>query len=167
MLSYIGIYWQVAKSLSKKIHSINLAYLSKMILQLHNSFTFLWISDISMDHPTCTIFFQLPGRANTARHKQFRFLGCTDDNFLAQVKNKPKRGHCSHTSIKEELVAVVKTEDSLGCSEHGMMTFRILRGGSKAQKLNHKIWPQENILWSVQGSARKNPMGAGPWKKKK
>jgi len=56
-------------------------------------------------------------------------------------------------SKKEELVGNVKLEGSLGCSEHEMAEFKILRAVMRAQQQAHYPGVQESRLWSLQGSA--------------
>jgi len=74
----------------------------------------------------------------TARHTQFwRFLQSIDDNFLMQVVEDPtRRGALLDLVLmkKEGLVEDVKAGGSLGCSDHEMVNFRIMRGGSRATK---------------------------------
>jgi len=73
---------------------------------------------------------------HTARHMQFRrFLQSTDDNFLMQVVEEPmRRGALLDLKLtnKEGLVEDVKVGDSLSCSDHEMVEFRILCGGSRS-----------------------------------
>ncbi|GAB0206941.1 hypothetical protein GRJ2_003159700 [Grus japonensis] len=75
-------------------------------------------------------------KGNTARHTQSRmFLQSTDDNFLTQVVEEPtRRGVLLDLVLtnKEGLVGDVKAGGSLGCSDHEMVEFRILRGRSRA-----------------------------------
>jgi len=71
-----------------------------------------------------------------ARHTQSRrFLQSINDNFLMQVEEEPRRRGMLLDLVltnKEGLVEDVKAGDSLGCSDHEMVEFRILRGGSRA-----------------------------------
>ncbi|GAB0205478.1 mitochondrial enolase superfamily member 1 [Grus japonensis] len=75
-------------------------------------------------------------RDNTAEHKQSRkFLECVDDNFLLQVIEEPMRRGAMLDLIftnKEGLVGDVKLKGSLGCSDHKMVEFRILRAARRA-----------------------------------
>ncbi|GAB0203482.1 hypothetical protein GRJ2_002813800 [Grus japonensis] len=75
-------------------------------------------------------------RGNTAECKQSRkFLECVDDNFLLQVIEEPTRRGAMLDLIltnKEGLVGDVKLKGSLGCSDHAMVEFRILRAARKA-----------------------------------
>jgi len=70
-------------------------------------------------------------RENIAGHKQSRhLLDCVDDNFLLQVIEKPTRRSAMLDVVltnKEEVVGNVKLKASLGCSDHEMVEFRILR----------------------------------------
>lgn len=64
---------------------------------------------------------------------------------------------------KEELVGDAKVKGSLGCSDHEMMLFRILRAGRRVKsKLTSGL--QESRLWPLQRSAWKCPMGCSQWK---
>ncbi|GAB0176082.1 hypothetical protein GRJ2_000073400 [Grus japonensis] len=75
-------------------------------------------------------------RDNTAGHKQSRrFLECIDDNFLLQVNEEPTRRGAMLDLVlnnKEELVGNVKLKGSLGCSNHEMVEFKILRAARRA-----------------------------------
>jgi len=70
-------------------------------------------------------------RDNTAGHKQSRkFLDCVDDNFLLQGTEEPTRRGAMLDLVltnKEGLVGNVKLKVSLGCSDHEMVEFKILR----------------------------------------
>ncbi|GAB0205806.1 hypothetical protein GRJ2_003046200 [Grus japonensis] len=74
-------------------------------------------------------------RDNAAERKQSRkFLECVDDNFLLQVTEKPTRRGAMLDLIltnKEGLVGDVKLKGSLGCSDHKMVEFRILRAARR------------------------------------
>jgi len=73
---------------------------------------------------------------HTARHMQSRrFLQSISDNFLMQVVEEPtRRGMLLDLVLtnKEGLVEIVKVGGSLGSSDHEMVNFRILHGGSRA-----------------------------------
>ncbi|GAB0209305.1 hypothetical protein GRJ2_003396200 [Grus japonensis] len=75
-------------------------------------------------------------RDNAAGHKQSRkFLECVNDNFLLQVIEEPMRKGAMLDLIltnKEGLVGDVKLKGSLGCSDHEMVEFRILRAARRA-----------------------------------
>ena len=75
-------------------------------------------------------------RDNTAGHKQSRrFLECVDDNFLLQVMEEPTRRGAMLDLVltnKEGLVGNVKLKGSLGCSDHEMVEFKILRAARRA-----------------------------------
>jgi len=72
---------------------------------------------------------------HTARQAQSRrFLQSIDDNFLMQVVEEPTRKGTLLDLLltnKEGLVEDVKTGGRLGCSDHEIVEFRILRGGSR------------------------------------
>ncbi|GAB0179465.1 hypothetical protein GRJ2_000411800 [Grus japonensis] len=76
-------------------------------------------------------------RDNTAGHKQSRrFLECIDDNFLLQgIKELTRRGAVLDLVLtnKEGLVGDMKLKGSLGCSDHEMVEFRILRTARRAR----------------------------------
>jgi len=73
---------------------------------------------------------------HTARQMQSkRFLQSIDYNFLMQVVEEPTRKGTLLDLVltnKEGLVEDVKVGGRLGCSDHEMVEFRILRGGSTA-----------------------------------
>ncbi|GAB0210021.1 mitochondrial enolase superfamily member 1 [Grus japonensis] len=75
-------------------------------------------------------------RDNTAERKQSRkFLECVNDNFLLQVVEEPTRRGAMLDLVltnKEGLVGGVKLKGSLGCSDHEMVEFRILRAARRA-----------------------------------
>ncbi|GAB0208807.1 mitochondrial enolase superfamily member 1 [Grus japonensis] len=75
-------------------------------------------------------------RDNAAEHKQSRkFLECIDDNFLLQVTEEPTRRGAMLDLVltnKEGLVGNVKLKGSLGCSDHKMVEFKILRAVRRA-----------------------------------
>ncbi|GAB0209359.1 hypothetical protein GRJ2_003401600 [Grus japonensis] len=75
-------------------------------------------------------------RDNTAGHKQSRkFLECIEDIFLLQVTEEPmRRGAVLDLVVtnKEGLVGDVKLKGSLGCSDHKMVEFKILRAARRA-----------------------------------
>ncbi|GAB0208907.1 hypothetical protein GRJ2_003356400 [Grus japonensis] len=75
-------------------------------------------------------------RDNTAGHKQSRrFLECVNDNFLLQVTEEPTRRGAMLDLVlpnKEGLVGNVKLKGSLGCSDHEMVEFKILRAARRA-----------------------------------
>ncbi|PKU45016.1 hypothetical protein llap_4670 [Limosa lapponica baueri] len=67
---------------------------------------------------------------NTAGHKQSRrLLESVNDNFFLQVIEKPMRSAMLDLVLtnKKELVGNVKLKGSLGCSDHEMVEFKILR----------------------------------------
>ncbi|GAB0177964.1 hypothetical protein GRJ2_000261700 [Grus japonensis] len=75
-------------------------------------------------------------RDNAAERKQSRkFLERADDNFLLPVTEKPTRRGAMLDLIltnKEGLVGDVKLKGSLGCSDHEMVEFWILRAARRA-----------------------------------
>ncbi|GAB0202677.1 hypothetical protein GRJ2_002733300 [Grus japonensis] len=79
-------------------------------------------------------------RDKAAECKQSRrFLECVDDNFLLQVIEEPTRRGAMLDLIltnKEGLVGDVKLKGSLGCSDHEMVEFKILRA---ARRVHSKL----------------------------
>ena len=75
-------------------------------------------------------------RGNTAGHKQSRrFLECVDDNFPLQVVEEPMRRGAMRDLVltsKKGLVGNVKLKGGLGCSDHEMVEFKILRAARRA-----------------------------------
>jgi len=70
-------------------------------------------------------------RENTSGHRESRrFLECVEDYFLLQVIEEPARRGAMLDLVltnKEGLVGNVKVKGSLGCSDHELMAFKILR----------------------------------------
>ncbi|GAB0185519.1 hypothetical protein GRJ2_001017200 [Grus japonensis] len=75
-------------------------------------------------------------RDNAAERKQSRkFLECVDDNFFLQViEESTRRGAMLDLILtnKDGLVGDVKLKGSLGCSDHEMVEFKILRAARRA-----------------------------------
>jgi len=76
-------------------------------------------------------------RDNTAGHRQARrFLECVDDNFLLQVIEEPMRRGAMLDLVltnNEVLVGNVKVKGSIGCSDHKMVEFKILRAARRVR----------------------------------
>ncbi|GAB0187672.1 hypothetical protein GRJ2_001232500 [Grus japonensis] len=107
-------------------------------------------------------------RDNAAEHKQSRkFLECVDDNFLLQVIEEPTRGGAMLDLVltnKEGLVGDVKLKGSLGCSDHEMVEFRILRAARRAcSKLTALDFSRADTLASS-GICLVEYHGTKPWK---
>jgi len=77
---------------------------------------------------------------NTAGHRQSRrFLDCVNDNFLLEMIEEPvRRGAMLDLVLtnKEGLVGNVRLKGKLGCSDHEMVEFKILRA---ARKVHSKL----------------------------
>ncbi|GAB0178017.1 hypothetical protein GRJ2_000267000 [Grus japonensis] len=73
---------------------------------------------------------------SAAERKQSRkFRECVNDNFLLQEIEKPTRRGAMQDLIltdKEGLVGDVKLKGSLGCSDHKMVEFKMLRATRRA-----------------------------------
>ena len=70
----------------------------------------------------------------TAGLKQSKFLKYTEENFLVQaIEGRTKKDAILDliSVDKEELFGNLKVRGSLGCSDHEMVEFRILREGKK------------------------------------
>jgi len=76
-------------------------------------------------------------RDNTAGHRQSRrFFKCVEDNFLLHVIEEPTRRGAMLDPVltnKEGLVGNVKVKVSLGCSDHEMVEFKILRAARRVR----------------------------------
>lgn len=86
------------------------------------------LSSLSMSFLTC-------GDQNWRHHSR----GGLEDGFLSQATEKPtRRGALLDLPLtsKDELVGDEKAEGSLGCSDHGMVELKILRG-RWAKKQDH------------------------------
>ncbi|GAB0175850.1 hypothetical protein GRJ2_000050200 [Grus japonensis] len=107
------------------------------------------MGDLNPPNDTCW-------RDSTSGHKQpMRFLECIDDNFLLQVIEEPtRRGAILDLVLtnQEGLVGNVKLKGSLGCSDHEMVEFKILRAArrahSKLTALDFKDCSREQTLAS-------------------
>ncbi|PKU46497.1 hypothetical protein llap_3216 [Limosa lapponica baueri] len=68
---------------------------------------------------------------NTAGHKKSRkFSECVDDNLLLQMVEEPARKRAMLDFVltkKEGVVGNIKLKASLGCSDHEIVEFKILR----------------------------------------
>jgi len=65
-----------------------------------------------------------------------RFLECIDDNALSQVIDIPTRGDAILDLMltnASELISDVKTGGSLGCSDHALVEFTVVRDMGKAR----------------------------------
>ncbi|GAB0203081.1 hypothetical protein GRJ2_002773700 [Grus japonensis] len=103
-------------------------------------------------------------RDNTARHKQSRrFLECIDDNFLLQaIQELMRRGAMLGLVLtnKEGLVGNVKLKGSLGCSDHEMVEFKILKA---ARRAHSKLIPLD--LSRADFGLFRDLLGRVPWDK--
>jgi len=80
-------------------------------------------------------------RDKTAGHRQpRRFLECTDDdNFLIQAIEDPMRRGAMLDLVltnQEGLVGTVKLKGRLGCRDHAMVEFKLLRA---VRRVNSKL----------------------------
>ncbi|GAB0176272.1 hypothetical protein GRJ2_000092400 [Grus japonensis] len=103
-------------------------------------------------------------RDNAAECKQPRkFLECVDDNFLLQVIEEPTRRGAMLDLIltnKEGLVGDVKLKGSLGCSDHKMVEFRILRA---VRRVHSKLTTLD--FRRADFGLFRDPLGRIPWDK--
>ncbi|GAB0179267.1 hypothetical protein GRJ2_000392000 [Grus japonensis] len=95
-----------------------------------------------------------------------RFLECVDDNFLLQVIEEPTRRGAMLDLVptnKEGLVGNVKLKGSLGCSDHEMVQFKILRqrGGRTASSLP---WTSGEQSLASSGICLVEYHGTKPWR---
>jgi len=99
---------------------------------------------------------------HTARQTQSRsFLQSIDDNFLMQVVKEPTRKGALLDLVltnKEGLVEDVKVGGRLGCSDHEIVEFRILSGGSRAISRIKTL-----DLRRADFGLFKKPLGGIPW----
>jgi len=100
----------------------------------------------------------------TARHAQSRrFLQKMDNNFLLQVVEEPTRKGALLDLVltkKEQLVEDVKAGGRLGCSNHEMVEFKILRGGSRVIS-KMKPWTSGDITLVSSRSYLEESRGPG------
>jgi len=79
-------------------------------------------------------------KISTASCRRFRrFLECIEDDFLSQVSNTPTRGVPAILDLMiinaSELIGAVKTGGSLGCSDHTLVEFTVLRDMGKVRSI--------------------------------
>ncbi|GAB0178067.1 hypothetical protein GRJ2_000272000 [Grus japonensis] len=109
-------------------------------------------------------------RDNTAgREKSRNFLECIDDNFLLQVTEElTRRGAMLDLVLtnKEGLVGNVKLKSNLGCSDHEMVEFKILRAVRRAhRRLTALDFRRADFgLLSPQGSCLVEYHRTKPWR---
>ncbi|GAB0176597.1 hypothetical protein GRJ2_000124900 [Grus japonensis] len=110
-------------------------------------------------------------RDNTAGHKQSRrFLECVDDNFLLQVIEEPTRRGAMLDLVltnKERLVGNVKLKGSLGCSDHEMVEFKILRAARKARRASSQPWTSGEQTLASSGICLVEYHGTKSWKEER
>jgi len=71
-----------------------------------------------------------------------RCLECIEDNFLNQVIDTATRGNAILDLMltnASDLIGDIKTGDSLGCSDHALVGFRVLRDMEKARSIVRTI----------------------------
>ena len=85
-------------------------------------------------------------KSSTASCRQSRrFLACIEDNFLSRIIDSPTRGDAildlMLTNVSE-LIGGVKIGGSLGCSDHGLVEFTLLRDMGKVRSIvrNLNFW---------------------------
>ena len=75
---------------------------------------------------------------NTGNHRSWGSVDCIDENFLTQVMDDLMRGGTLLDRITRKKVEVVEEEKvggNLGCCDHEMVEFVILKGGKKANNM--------------------------------
>ncbi|KAJ7424481.1 hypothetical protein WISP_28535 [Willisornis vidua] len=86
--------------------------------------------------------------------------GGFEDNFFIQVIEEPRRSVTLDLVLTnmEGLVGNVKLKGSLGCGDHGIVEFQILR---EARRAHSKLITLgfRRAVWSLQGSAWQSPVG--------
>jgi len=103
-----------------------------------------------------------------SRRQSRRFLECIEDNLSSQVIDSPTQGDAIldlRVTNVGELISDVKTGGSLGCSDHALVEFTVLRDTGKAKsivrtpnftKANFQLFKQ-----LVSRTPGKQPSGAG------
>ncbi|GAB0181809.1 hypothetical protein GRJ2_000646200 [Grus japonensis] len=102
---------------------------------LSHCLTGLMVKRFSLYTRICQCFEHIKCYMLAERKQSRKFLECVDDNFLLQVTEEPTRRGAMLDIIltnKEGLVEDVKLKGSLGCSDHEMVEFRILRAARRA-----------------------------------
>ena len=93
-------------------------------------------------------------RDGMAQHRQSRrFLDCVEVNFLLQVIEEPtRRGAVLGLVLtnREGLVGNVTLQGSLGCSDHEVVEFEIIRTVRKGTQHAHCPGLQQSRIWPLQ-----------------
>ncbi|KAK4816578.1 hypothetical protein QYF61_017968 [Mycteria americana] len=79
-----------------------------------------------------------------------RLLECIEDNFLAQVIDTPSRGDAILDLMVTnacDLISDVKIGGSLGCSDHALVEFTVLRDMGQSKRELHRQWKQGRVTW--------------------
>ncbi|KAK4827189.1 hypothetical protein QYF61_015151 [Mycteria americana] len=91
------------------------------------------------------------GKSSTASSRQSRkLLQCIEDNFLTQVIDTCTRGDAIldlMVTNASELISDVKIGGSLGCSDHALVEFTVLRDMGQGKKELHRQWKQGQVTW--------------------
>jgi len=72
--------------------------------------------------------------------KSKKLLECVEDNFLSQIIDTPIQGDAILDLLvtnASELISDAKTGGSLGCSDHALVEFTVLRDMGQAKS---KVW---------------------------
>ena len=97
-----------------------------------------------------------------------RLLECIDNNFLSQIIDSPTRGDVildQMVTNASELIGHIKTGGSLGCSDHVLVEFAVLRdvgqAKSKVRTLNFRKAKFQLFKDLVNRTPGKLPSGTG------
>ncbi|KAK4810175.1 hypothetical protein QYF61_010948 [Mycteria americana] len=90
-------------------------------------------------------------KSSTASCRQSRrLLECVEDNFLSQAIDSPTRGDALLDLLvtnASDLISDVKVGGSLGCSDHALVAFAVLRDMGQGKKEMRRQWKQGQGSW--------------------
>lgn len=105
-----------------------------------------------------------PTQQGTSNEK--RFLECVD-KFLFQMVQEPTRKGATLDLVlinKKGLVSNMKFKGSLGCRDHDIMDFKILRMSKKVQVASLLLWISGEQTFPLAGNCLARWHGVVPWK---
>jgi len=89
-----------------------------------------------------------------------RFLECTEDNFLSELIDTPTRGDAILDLMlanASESISYIKTRSSLGCSDHALVEFTVLRDTGKARSIFRTLNIRKASFQLIKESVSRTP----------
>jgi len=94
-----------------------------------------------------------------------RFLECIKDNFLSQVIDIPTQVDAIldlMVTNASDLISDIKTGDSLGCSDHALVEFTVLRDMGKVTSIVRTLNFRKANFQLFKELVSRTPLGNGP-----